>query len=56
MNRTTPRGKGLALILGLLLVNSATFAAGVDSRNYTCPELQRLILFEPLHFHQQSDL
>src|SRR5713101_3890340 len=33
-----------ALILGAITLGSPAFAAGVNSHNYTCPELQRLIL------------
>jgi len=47
MNRvatsTTPL-KGLALILGAIALSSSAYAAGIDSRTYTCPQLQRLIL------------
>jgi hypothetical protein len=42
MNRTTILG--LALTLGVMALGFSAFAAGIDSRNYTCPELQRLIL------------
>ena len=42
MNRT--RIHGLALALGMMALGSSALAAGIDSRNYTCPELQRLIL------------
>ena len=41
---TTSSIKRLALTLGIFLAGSSADAAGVDSRNYTCPELQRLIL------------
>ena len=41
--RRTPLYR-LALILGSMAVSSAAVAGGVDSQNYTCPELQRLIL------------
>ncbi len=50
MNRATTaitRGtplKRIALILGAMALSSPAVAAGIDSRNYTCPELQRLIL------------
>jgi hypothetical protein len=45
MNRaTTSSTKWLGLTLGVLMLSSSADAAGVDSRNYTCPELQRLIL------------
>jgi hypothetical protein len=44
MSRATTQGKRLSFILGVSMISSAAFAAGVDSRNYTCPELQRLIL------------
>ena len=44
MNRATISRKGLALLLGAVVLGSPAFAAGVDSRAYTCPELQRLIL------------
>ena len=50
MNRaitSTTRGmplKRIALILGAMALSFPAVAAGVDSRNYTCPELQRLIL------------
>src|ERR1700730_5479570 len=36
--------KRLALILGAMALSSSAFAAGIDSRTYTCPQLQRLIL------------
>ena len=36
--------KSLALVLSILALTPSAYAAGVDSRNYTCPELQRLIL------------
>ena len=41
--RRTPL-KSLAIILGAMALSSPAVAAGIDSRNYTCPELQRLIL------------
>lgn len=34
----------LALVLGAVALSLPTFAAGIDSRTYTCPEVQRLIL------------
>ena len=34
----------LGLILGAITLGSPAFAAGVNSHDYTCPELQRLIL------------
>jgi hypothetical protein len=36
--------KRLVLILGVMALSSPAVAAGIDSRNYSCPELQRLIL------------
>ena len=33
----------LVLFLGAMAVGSPTFAAGIDSRGYTCPDLQALI-------------
>ena len=50
MNRATTaitrgtRLKRIALILGAMALSSPAVSAGIDSRNYTCPELQRLIL------------
>ena len=44
MNRATTPLKRLALILGAIALTTPAIAAGVDSHNYTCPELQRLIL------------
>jgi hypothetical protein len=41
----------LGFILGAISLGAPAFAAGVNSHDYTCPELQRLILVEPLHFH-----
>jgi hypothetical protein len=38
------RARRLALTLGAMVLGSPTFAAGIDSHAYTCPELQRLIL------------
>jgi hypothetical protein len=35
--------KRLALTLGLLTLGSSAFAAGIDSRAYSCADLQRLI-------------
>jgi hypothetical protein len=50
MNRATTSAirlmplKRLALILAAMALSYPAFAAGIDSHNYTCPELQRLIL------------
>jgi len=44
LNRATTPLKRLALILGAISLGSSAFAAGIDSRSYTCPEIQRLIL------------
>jgi len=45
MNRAvTSSIKCLALTLSALALSASAHAAGVDSRNYTCSELQRLIL------------
>ncbi len=47
MNRTAIRGtplRRLALALGAIALSSPAYAAGIDSRTYTCPQLQRLIL------------
>src|SRR5258708_2903238 len=35
--------KHLALILGAIALTSSAFAAGIDSRTYSCADLQRLI-------------
>jgi len=35
--------KGLAIILGAMTLSSLAFAAGIDSRTYTCAALQGLI-------------
>jgi hypothetical protein len=45
MNRA-PRStiKWLAFTLGVFVLGSSAYAAGVSSQDYTCPELQRLIL------------
>ena len=44
MNRAGTLLKALALALGAIALSSPTFAAGVNSHDYACPELQRLIL------------
>ena len=45
MNRAiTSSIKSVTLALGILALGHSAHAAGVDSRNYSCPELQRLIL------------
>ena len=44
INRATALLKRLAVILGAMALGSPAFAVGIDSRTYTCPELQRLIL------------
>jgi hypothetical protein len=36
--------KGLALILGAMALGSPALAAGIDSRTYTCADLQALIV------------
>jgi hypothetical protein len=36
--------KRLAIILGAMAVGSSSFAAGIDSRTYTCAGLQALIV------------
>ena len=33
-----------ALILGAMAISSSTWAAGIDSRSYTCPALQALVV------------
>ena len=43
INRATRRGR-LALALAAIALSSPAYAAGIDSRAYTCPQLQRLIL------------
>ena len=37
------RPKRVALILGAMALSSSTFAAGIDSRTYTCANLQAVI-------------
>jgi hypothetical protein len=43
MNRAMISRKGLALLLSAGVLNSPAFAAGIDSRTYTCAGLQALI-------------
>ncbi len=40
----------LALILGAMAVSSSTWAAGIDSRTYTCPALQALVVAQRFVF------
>ena len=40
----------LALILGAIAIGSSAWAAGVDSRAYTCPALQALIVAQRFVF------
>jgi hypothetical protein len=47
------RPKRVALILGLMALSSPTFAAGIDSRVYTCANLQALITVKGFVFISQ---
>jgi hypothetical protein len=40
----------LALILGAMAISSPSWAAGIDSRTYTCPALQALIVAQRFVF------
>jgi len=46
--------KGLALIIGALVVSSAASAAGIDSRTYSCADLQTLIAAKGFVFISQA--
>ena len=43
----------LALILGALAISSSAFAAGIDSRSYTCAALQSMIVAKGFVFISQ---
>jgi hypothetical protein len=47
--------KRLALILGAMALSSSAFAAGIDSRSYTCAALQSLIVTKGFIFISQPD-
>jgi hypothetical protein len=47
------RPKPIALILGVMALSSATFAAGIDSRAYTCANLQAVIAAQRFVFISQ---
>ena len=40
----------LPLILGAMAISSSTWAAGIDSRTYTCPALQALVVAQRFVF------
>jgi hypothetical protein len=50
---TRCRQKLLALILGAMALSSSVFAAGIDSRIYTCADLQTVIRAQGFVFISQ---
>jgi hypothetical protein len=47
--------KRLVLILGTVCFSASTFAAGIDSRSYTCANLQALITAQRFVFINNPD-